>query len=209
MVEESVSIDILRNATVADTVAMAEIDRQSWPEELATTRTEFEARIAAYPEGQWVAEEAGRILGVASAQRITEECLQKNGASYAALTDGNRFTRSHTPDGEIYQLVGVGVSPKYWGRQLGRKLVDQQIAFARSLPGVRRIVGYTRPARYYRHQNLMIEDYVDACREDGRRVDPILAFHLEAGARLVAIQPNFRPNDRQACGYGVLIEYPV
>jgi GNAT superfamily N-acetyltransferase len=209
MVEGLVGTDILRTAVAADAPAMAEVDRQSWPEELATTRDQFEARIAAYPDGQWVADEAGRILGVASAQRITEVFLQDNGASYAALTDGNRFTCSHTPDGEIYQLVGVGVSPKYWGRQLGRKLVDQQIAFARSLPGVRRIVGYTRPARYYRHQQMTIEEYVAARREDGRLIDPILAFHLEAGARLVAIQPNFRPNDRQACGYGVLIEYPV
>lgn len=188
---------------------MAEVDRQSWPAALATGVEGFRCRIAAFPEGQLVAESRGRIVGTAAAQRITSEFLAANMQRYDLVTDCNRFTASHTPQGELYQLIGVGVLPEFRGSRLGRQLVDRQIEQGRSLPGIQRILGFTRPAGFHRHRRLAIEIYVSLRGDDGRLVDPVLAFHLEAGARIVSIHADFRRNDHEACGYGVLIEYPL
>jgi GNAT superfamily N-acetyltransferase len=155
-----------------------------------------------------VAELGGRIIGSAGAQRVTQAFLTAHSDRYERATDGNAFAASHTPRGEIYQLIGVGVAPEFRGDRLGRQLVDRQIDFARLLPGIRRIMGFTRPAGYHRHRQLAIEDYVQLRGESGRLVDPILEFHLGAGATIVSIHPNFR-DDEDACGYGVLIEYAV
>ncbi|MBW3542158.1 MAG: GNAT family N-acetyltransferase [Planctomycetes bacterium] len=198
----------LRAARPEDAAAMAVVDRACWPEPLAADAAMFAARIAAFREGQVVAAIAGRIVGSASAQRITAELLHEHGDSYDTLTDHSRFTRSHVATGEIYQLVGVAVLSECRGLKLGRRLIDRQLELARALPGVKRIIGFTRPARYSRHQSLAIDDYVTARRRNGRLLDPVLAFHLEAGAQLVSICPGFRPADDEACGYGVLIEYP-
>ena len=46
-----------------------------------------------------------------------------------------------------------------------------------------------------------------ARREDGRFLDPVLDFHLGAGAQLVSILPGYRPGDADSRGYGVMIEY--
>ena len=197
----------MRAATASDAAAMAGVDRQSWPARLATTAEEFAARIAAYADGQLVAVSAGRIVGTASAQRITANFLAAQSHTYDSITDGNRFTRSHTGDGEIYQLVGVGVLPEVRGRRLGRLLVDRQIELARGLVGVVRIVGFTRPAAYSQHATIPIEDYIPARNSDGELLDPVLAFHIDAGARVVSVHRDFRPVDSDACGYGVLIEY--
>lgn len=197
----------VRAATLSDADAMAEVDRQCWPARLATSADEFAARIAAYADGQLLAVLAGGVVGTASAQRITAEFLAAQSDSYDSITAGNCFTRSHTDDGKIYQLVGVGVLPEIRGRQLGRTLVDRQIELARSLTGVQRIVGFTRPAAYSRHAAIPIEDYVRTRNSDGDMLDPVLAFHVEAGARIVSVHRDFRPNDSDACGYGVLIEY--
>ena len=67
----------------------------------------------------------------------------------------------------------------------------------------------TRPARYHKRSTLSIEQYVVLRSASGRLVDPVLAFHLDYGARLVTVLPGFRPEDRDSLGYGVLIEYPV
>ena len=200
---------IVRTATIGDAPAMAEVDRQSWPPALATTAAEFVARMEAYADGQLAAVFDGRVVGSAAAQRVTEEFLADNQSSYEPLTDHNRFTHSHTPSGEIYQLIGVGVVPSFRGRQLGRQLVDFQLNFARSLAGVRRIVGFTRPAGYAQHVAVPIEEYVRRRGNDGRLLDPVLAFHVDAGAQIVSIHKGFRPADDDACGYGVLIEYPL
>lgn len=198
----------LRIATPADAATLAETDRNIWPAALATTETEFLARTRAFPEGQCVLERDGRIIGRASAQRITAEFLAKNSANYDLMTDGNCFTRSHDPAGEIFQLVDVGVLPQFRDRQSGRLLVDRQIAFARGLEGVRRIIGFTRPALYHRYADLPIETYLDLRGVDEKLLDRVVGFHVEAGARIVSIHPGFRPRDEDSHGYGVLIEYP-
>ncbi|HID21153.1 MAG TPA: N-acetyltransferase [Planctomycetaceae bacterium] len=199
----------IRNARPGEAAEMAHVDRLSWPPELASTEEQFRARIAAYAEGQWVAEDNGRIVAVSSAQRISEKVLHNGHIDHNRLTDFGRFTRSHDPQGEVYQLIGIGVLPEYRWMQLGRLMIDHQVEFARGLAGIRRIVGFTRPVRYYRYSEMPIEEYVRRRTATGRLLDPVLSFHLDSGARLVSIHPNFRPEDHKACGYAVLIEYPV
>jgi hypothetical protein len=99
------------------------------------------------------------------------------------------------------------VLPEARGSGLGRLLVDRQIETGQAMPGIRRSLGITRPVRYYRHRDLSIEEYVHRRDDAGAWIDPVLDFHFQAGARLVAIYPGYRPEDQQTLGYGVLIEY--
>jgi hypothetical protein len=199
----------IRTGAPDDAETLAAIDADSWPAPLATSVEQWRSRLAVFPEGQFVIEYDGVPAVVAAAQRITAKFLSAGPITYARLTDGGSFRRSHDPQGEIYQLVAVGASTAVNGLGLGRKLVDRQIEFARSLPGIRRIIGVTRPARFYRHPELAIEDYVNLRSKTGRRYDPVLEFHLGGGANFVATHADFRPDDAEARGYGVMIEYPV
>lgn len=198
-----------RTAGPDDAAALAAIDADSWPAPLATTLEQWQSRLAVFATGQLVLDYDGRSAVVAAAQRITHEFLSAGPITHHRLTDGGSFRNSHHPAGEIYQLVAVGASALVNGLGLGRKLIDRQIAQARSMPGIRRIIGITRPARYYRHPELPISEYVELRNKTGRRYDPVLEFHLGSGARLISTHENFRPDDEEARGYGVLIEYPL
>ena len=44
---------------------------------------------------------------------------------------------------------------------------------------------------------------------DDLPADPVLAFHQQAGARIISVHEGFRPEDLEALGAGVLIEYPT
>lgn len=200
---------IIRNARPAEAEALSEIERVCWSPRLGASAAVFAARIRAYPEGQWVAQVNGKAVGAATSQRIRREFLAAGPSRYDRLTDCGRFAASHDPEGDVFQLIGVSVLPEARGWRLGRQLVDHELAFARGLRGVRRIIGFTRPTGYHRHPNVSMEAYVALRRESGRWVDPVLDFHLGGGARLVSIHARYRPEDVEAGGYGVLIEYAV
>ncbi|MEQ8786267.1 MAG: GNAT family N-acetyltransferase [Pirellulaceae bacterium] len=198
---------VLRCATPADVAAMAAAEEASWPAELASTAEQIAARIDVFPAGQLVADLDGQVSGAVYAQRLTAEFFAACPKTYDALTDHGRFTRTHTDDGEIYHMIGVSVLPEARGGGLGRLLVDRQIKIGQAMPGVRRSLGITRPVRYHRHRELLIEDYVHLRDDLGAWIDPVLDFHFQAGARLIAIYPGYRPEDQQTLRYGVLIEY--
>ncbi len=198
-----------RTAVAEDAEALARIDAESWPAPLAATADQWRSRIESFPGGQWVAVFDGEPAAVATAQRISEAFLRAGPVTYERLTDHGTFRRSHAADGDIYQLVAVGAGAVVRGFGLGRRLIDKQIEIARALPGIRRIIGLTRPARYHRHPSLSIDEYVNLRHKTGRRFDPVLEFHLGYGASLVSTHAEFRPDDAESLGYGVLIEYPV
>jgi predicted N-acetyltransferase YhbS len=200
---------LIRDAQPADLPQIVEIERTSWPAGMASSEEEIRSRMELFPAGQLVAEIAGRVVAFATAQRVQSEFFEAHRSSFPAVTDRGRFAGSHAPDGDVYHLVGVCVLRSHQGFGLARVLIDRQIEMARSLPGIERILGVTRPARYHKRATMPIEQYVKFRTASGRLVDPVLAFHLDYGARLVAILPGFRPEDSDSQGYGVLIEYPV
>ncbi|MFH0963431.1 MAG: GNAT family N-acetyltransferase [Planctomycetota bacterium] len=199
----------IRNARSDEVAILAEVEGYCWPNGLAATAEFFGSRIRTYTEGQWIAELGGEVVAVASSQRISENFLASGPVRYDILTDRGRFTRSHDPRGEVLHLVSVSVLPGVRGFGVGRKLVDHEIAVARALAGVQRIIGITRPRRFSRHPGMSIEEYVAARTENGSFIDPVISFHLGSGARLVSIHAGYRPEDTDAGGYGVMVEYNI
>ncbi len=198
----------LRNPTIEEAEKMARIERERWPVELANSVENIASRIETFPHGQWAATLDDEIVGVIFAQRLTRLFFESTPWSYDALTDHGTFRGSHDLGGEIYQLVDVSVSRAGKGNNLGRRLVDRQVEFARGLDGVKRILGFTRPVKFHEHDEVSMDEYVQLRGDDGKQIDPVLSFHLDNGASLVQPVERYRPDDPDTCGYAVLIEYP-
>jgi len=198
---------VLRTARAEEAGELARLESACWPPGLAASEEQIAARLAAYGDGQWVAETAGRLLGYSSAQRIDAELLDSHPLTYRTVTDCDRFTSTHASDGELYQLVGVSSHPSHRSQRVGRQLVDLQVARGWSLSGVHKVLGFTRPAGRHLLPAVPLSEYV-AAQNGGSSTDPILAFHLAAGAVVVSHHDQFRPDDHESLGAGVLISYP-
>ena len=198
---------VLRTASPDDVDELVRLEADCWPEALAADSLQIEARIAAYRDGQWVAELDGQLLGYSSAQRIAAELLESNPLNYETVTDRDRFTATHNGDGDIYQLVGVSSHPASRGQGIGRQLVDQQVERAWTLDGIPRVLGFTRPTGRHLAPHHSLTQYLEL-HSAASHPDRTLAFHLNAGALVVSLHDNFRPQDLQCLGAGVLIEYP-
>ena len=202
---------VIRAARAEDVSALTIIEQEAWPAGMNASAEQIRARIAAFPRGQLVAVLHDEVVGVVWSQRVTPAQIFGKDVTYAQLTDHGCFTASHRDAGEVFQLIGVAVGTAGRKLRLGRQLVDAEIALARTLPGVTRILGFTRPRGFQhfaaQHPGATIEQYVVERSENGRPHDPLLAFHLTAGARLVSVQAQFRPEDDESHGYGALIEY--
>lgn len=199
---------IIRPATQHDVAALVDIERDAWPAAMAADEAQIRARILAFPQGQLLAERDDIPVGIVWSQRINVASLEAAPATFDRLTDAGRFIGSHDSHGTIYQLVGVAVIADARQARLGRRLVDAEIELARSMPEIQRILGFTRPIGFVDYPQLSIEQYVSLEDSCGAPRDPMLAFHLGAGAKLVSLHAAYRPEDDEAGGYGVLIEYP-
>ena len=188
---------ILRTARPEDVSGLARLESDCWAGTLAASEEQIAARLAAYSDGQWVTETSNRLLGYSSAQRINAARLSTLPLTYGSITDLDRFTATHAPEGSLYQLVGVSCHPSARGQRIGRQLVDLQVTRGWSLPGVHAVLA----------PGILLDDYVSS-HEDGSTTDPTLSFHTAAGAVVLSHHENFRPNDHESLGSGVLISYP-
>ena len=195
----------IRQATIDDLDALAKIEAACWSIETAGCLADIESRLTTFSAGQFVAETDGEVVGAIYGQRVPLSAIEGE-CTYAELTDGGTFRRSHQADGELFQLIGVSVLDRFQGAECGRLLVDHAVAHARTMPGVVRMVGITRPVHYFKHSHLTIEQYIAARDNHGRLLDPVLAFHDDGGAMIHRGIQNYRP-DPSTLGYGVLIEY--
>jgi len=199
----------IRNVLPDEAERLAELEAACWPNGLGASADQIARRTEVFPEGQWVADLAGQTVGLAASQRISAAFLASTPVTFDAITDGGCFTHSHDPHGEILQLVSVSISRGARGLGIGRRLVDHEIHIAYGLEGVRRVLGVTRPRGFNRYPHMSIDDYVAARRESGIFLDPTLHFHLGSGARVVSVHPDYRPDDLESRGVGVLIEYDL
>ncbi|GET41659.1 type I polyketide synthase [Microseira wollei] len=56
---------------------------------------------------------------------------------------------------------------------------------------------------------VVTEEYIHQRKDSGQLLDPILRFHEEGKAKIRAIIQNYRPEDRDNLGNGILIEYDI
>jgi hypothetical protein len=94
---------MIRNATVKDLPALLLTEEVCWDPALRASSVTILNRISDYPEGQYIVESQGEILGVLYTQRIScsvEEMVDKGFRDQASL---------HDPMGSIIQLLAINV----------------------------------------------------------------------------------------------------
>ena len=191
----------IRIATAADVDALVHIEGLCWVPALQAARAQLAERVSRGFTYVAIVPAHG-VAAVLYTQRIAaRDELLAPGASSAT------HETLHAATGPVVQLLAVAALPQFTHLQLGAALRDLALQVAKH-EGAAEVVAMTRCSHLGRRElagasQAAYAAYVAAA------VDPGLAFHTGAGARVVAIVTGYRPADAENLGNAVLVCYSL
>ncbi|KAB8061474.1 SDR family NAD(P)-dependent oxidoreductase [Janthinobacterium sp. FT14W] len=194
---------IIRGARPGDLDALVDIDQQCWADAMHTPREELLRRVTCHPDEIFVLELDGLPIGVLYTQPIgTMDDLY--GLNWREIV------RVRKADGPVLEFISLNVHPGKRASGLGDQLIDFALSYARSCNHIARVAAVSRCSAYGSHQPpLAQEAYIRLRRAGGQLVDPLLNFHESHGAEIVGLVEDFRAEDVDNHGCGVLVHYDL
>ena len=189
---------IIRHATETDLERLCQLEQLCW-QHTRTPRKQIRARLKKYPQGQFVLEKEGKVLGVIYSQRIaaTDALVMRNAANVHRLHQGS---------GPVIQLLAVNIDPQAQNFSYGDQLLEFMLQRCGLITGVKQVVGVTLCKNYNAEGTQSFEEYI---QRQGSTQDPVLAFHQAHGAGIVRAIAGYRPQDHANRGNGVLVAYDI
>lgn len=163
----------------------------------------FESHLRIFPEGQWVALDGARVVGM-SAGFLTTFDFDHPQHTFDEIIDYGYFTRHH-PEGQHFYGADVSVHPAYRGRGISHRLYDARKDLVRRL-GLRGIVAGAMIPGFARDKTYIDAPTYVARVVAGEIFDPTLSVQLRQGFRVRGLLPNYLP-DSATDGWAVLIEW--
>ena len=198
------SFPLVRETRPDDFPAVIEICREVYPATPPWGETQLDSHLRVFPEGQFVAEINGQVVGMAASLIVMwdEYEVQDN---WRDMTDYGMFT-NHDPAGRTLYGAEVMVRPAAQGRGVGKALYAARRELVERL-GLLRIRAGARLRDYHKHASEMsAQDYVRKVTR-GELVDRTLTFQLRRGFRVAAVVESYLRNDPESLGYAAVIEW--
>jgi GNAT superfamily N-acetyltransferase len=163
----------------------------------------FASHLRVFPEGQWVALDAARVVGMSAGFLCTFD-FEHPHHTFDEVIDYGYFTR-HDPRGQHFYGADVSVHPEYRGRGIGRRLYDARKELVRHL-GLRGIVTGAMIPGFAHYKDVMDAHTYVARVVAGEIFDPTLSMQLRQGFQVRGLLANYLP-DSATNGWAVLIEW--
>lgn len=160
--------------------------------------------IELFPEGQFVALDGERVVGMTSTIRCRFDFDHPN-HTFAEVIEGGWLT-SHQPDGPWLYGADIGTHPDYRRRGIARGLYQarQDTVLRLGLAG-QVTVGMLRGYGAVKDR-MSAESYYQAVLQ-GERSDPTISAQMKVGFRPRGLVPGYL-NDPVCDHYGVLLVWP-
>ena len=189
----------IRNPTVADAPDVVALVQRAYPDMAPYTLGMVQGQIATFPEGQFIVEYEGEIVGYAASFRIDETTAFK-AHTWSEITGGGYGSR-HDPNGDWLYGMEVCVDPARRRLRIGQRLYDARRAFVEAweLKGIvfgGRMPTYSKRRRKYPDPVAFLEEVAAK-----RLVDPVIGFHLRAGFEPIGVLKGYLPHDAESGGY--------
>ena len=182
---------LLRQATLADVPALAVLTGRVYTPEWGHSEVMLRSQQTHFPEGQFVVEYEGTIVGYCATFRI-DEATALAPHTWMQITGGGMASR-HKPDGDWLYGMEVVVHPDYRGMRIGQRLyrARKQLCSELKLRGIvfgGRIPGLAKNMSRYGSAQAYVQAVVE-----GRRRDLTLSFQLSNDFEVVGLLAGFRP----------------
>ncbi|MBD5782255.1 bifunctional GNAT family N-acetyltransferase/carbon-nitrogen hydrolase family protein [Pelagicoccus sp. NFK12] len=200
---------VVRNWTMEDIPGIMDCHEAAYPdyspEEVFDERL-HELQMTAFPEGQFLAEADGKVVGYATSLIVQLDDLgEKHVYSYSEITGGYTFS-THEPSGDTLYGADIAVRPDYRGRRIASLLYEKRKELL-SRYNLRRMVAYGRIPQYSEFAGRMTpEEFVEKVTA-GELKDYALLAHLRAGYKVKRLLFDFMA-DESSMNYSTYLEMP-
>ena len=173
--------------------------------EYSFTRYHFEELIEVNPEGQFVVENNGVVVGFGNTQRINYEYESPELKTWSEMCNKGFISKTHIPDGDTIFGINLSFSKEAPFTASG-KMIAHVLSYTikNSIKGI--VLGGRLPFYHKYADQMTAEEYINAKRKNGKPIDPELHIYKKAGARPVKVIPNYFP-DSESLNYGVLLAW--
>jgi predicted amidohydrolase/GNAT superfamily N-acetyltransferase len=188
---------IIRNASLMDAAAIAQLNQHVYGEH-SFQQEHIRGHINTFPEGQFVAEFQGKIVGYCATFIIGDTALKSH--TWREIT-GHGYASRHDENGIYLYGMEVCVDPEYRSLRIGQRLYSVRKKLCQSLKLKGIIFGGRLPGFAKRRKKVQtIEQYVELVKSKKLR-DPVLTFQLANGFELIGILPDYLRHDKESAGY--------
>lgn len=192
----------IRNLTHADIEAATDLQGRVYRSIPAFRVEQFESLLSRFPEGQFVAELDGRLVGMAISLVILwdDYSLHHN---WASVTNNGDFD-THDMEGRTLYGAEVCVASDTRGQGVGHRLYEARRSLCRAM-NLKRIIAGGRLPGYRAHAaHMSPEEYAKRVIW-GDLYDPVLRFQLDEGFDYCGIMHGYLPTDDESIGNASLI----
>ena len=189
---------VVRNAEAADVDAIVDLTRRVYPDEPPYTAGMIRGHLTAFPEGQFVVEYEGAVVGYA-ATFIANERAALNQHSWMAITGGGYAAR-HDGNGDWLYGMEVMVDPERRRLRIGQRLYEARRALCEALGLKGTVFGGRLPGFAKRRKDFA--DPVAYLKAVGNKEirDPVANFHLRMGFEPIGVLHGYNDDDRESGG---------
>lgn len=189
---------VVRRANPSDAQKIYDLGRRVYAPAPSMNARMIKGQIHNFPEGQFVAEYDGRIVGHCATFVISGDVALAP-HSWREIT-GNGFASRHDPDGDYLYGMEVIVDPGFRRLRIGQRLyrARKNLCEEWNLKGIifgGRMPGYKRKQRQYPEPM----EYIEAVKERKIR-DTTINFHLANGFEPVGVLHAYDKDDVQSAG---------
>lgn len=197
----------IRNTNYNDIPKIIELQKKSFPhmaaEGVIWQERHLKDHLKIFPEGQFVAEYKGQIVGSCSSLIVTLNPEYKEHTWLEVC--GNSSFKNHTTKGDTLYAADVSTHPEYRRLGIATKLYDVRKQLAIKL-GLKRIIAGGRIFNYCEYAKYMDPlEYVKKVKRHEIK-EPVLSFQLRNGFKFIKILPNYL-KDPRSLDYATFIEW--
>lgn len=192
----------VRNLAATDIAAATDLQRRVYNAIPAFRPEQFASLLHHFPQGQFIAEQDGRVLGIAISLVVLWDDYSLH-HTWASVTNNGHFD-THDMGGRTLYGAEVCVDPDSRGQGVGHALYEARRKLCRAM-NLKRIIAGGRLPGYGKHATQMSPE------EYARRViwgdfyDPVLRFQLGEGFDFCGILHGYLPTDPESIGNAALI----
>ncbi|MBT2759463.1 bifunctional GNAT family N-acetyltransferase/carbon-nitrogen hydrolase family protein [Mesobacillus foraminis] len=195
---------IIRNMQREDIDGIIKMQNVCFPGMEPWKRDQLESHLSIFPDGQFVAEYDGEVIGSCSSLIINfDEYDDRH--SWDDITD-NGYITNHNPEGYNLYGIEVMVHPDYRKMKVGQRLYDARKELARQYNLKSIIIGGRIPNYHLVAGEMSPREYVDQVTSL-KLYDPVLSFQLKNEFTLMRINRNYLPDDKASNKYATLMEW--